>query len=158
MTVWLPCVGASELLRVVSSAPYSQAATGVRRDICRVAGPVRPQPATMTPAALSVSAGCCETDPTGVAIGQLPQGSVMYFSGSLSDSPRRLTELTKEGYLASRTLLETSQCMRTDPLGAGASSPPITLTVNVAATAPSSVTNQATVQSAFTGGGQPGSG
>src|ERR1035438_5280209 len=109
MTVWLPCVGASELLRVVSSAPYSQAATGVRRDICRVAGPVRPQPATMTPAALSVSAGCCETDPTGVAIGQLPQGSVMYFSGSLSDSPRRLTELTKEGYLASRTLLETSQ-------------------------------------------------
>src|ERR1039457_2387994 len=108
MTVWLPCVGASELLRVVSSAPYSQAATGVRRDICRVAGPVRPQPATMTPAALSVSAGCCETDPTGVAIGQLPQGSVMYFSGSLSDSPRRLTELTKEGYLASRTLLETS--------------------------------------------------
>src|ERR1035438_2002785 len=110
MTVWLPCVGASELLRVVSSAPYSQAATGVRRDICRVAGPVRPQPATMTPAALSVSAGCCETDPTGVAIGQLPQGSVMYFSGSLSDSPRRLTELTKEGYLASRTLLETSRC------------------------------------------------
>src|ERR1035438_10024916 len=109
MTVWLPCVGASELLRVVSSAPYSQAATGVRRDICRVAGPVRPQPATMTPAALSVSAGCCETDPTGVAIGQLPQGSVMYFSGSLSDSPRRLTELTKEGYLASRTLLETSR-------------------------------------------------
>src|ERR1017187_2161311 len=114
MTVWLPCVGASELLRVVSSAPYSQAATGVRRDICRVAGPVRPQPATMTPAALSVSAGCCETDPTGVAIGQLPQGSVMYFSGSLSDSPRRLTELTKEGYLASRTLLETSrQCYQT---------------------------------------------
>src|ERR1039458_3968943 len=109
MTVWLPCVGASELLRVVSSAPYSQAATGVRRDICRVAGPVRPQPATMTPAALSVSAGCCETDPTGVAIGQLPQGSVMYFSGSLSDSPRRLTELTKEGYLAPRTPLETSR-------------------------------------------------
>src|ERR1017187_9289715 len=113
MTVWLPCVGASELLRVVSSAPYSQAATGVRRDICGVAGPVRPQPATMTPAALSVSAGCCETDPTGVAIGQLPQGSVMYFSGSLSDSPRRLTELTKEGYLASRTLLETSRSSAT---------------------------------------------
>src|ERR1022692_3400476 len=108
MTAWLPSVGAWALLRVVSSAPYSQAATDARRDICRVAGPVRPQPATMTPAALSVSAGCCETDPTGVAIARLPQGSVAYFSGSLSDAPWRLTEVTKVGYLASRTLPETS--------------------------------------------------
>src|ERR1039457_2587750 len=35
------------------------------------AQPVPPQPATATPATSSAAAGCCETDPTGVATGRL---------------------------------------------------------------------------------------
>ena len=46
--------------------------------------------------------------------------------------------------------LATLTCTRTDALAAGASYPPITLTVNVASTAPASVTNSASVS----GGGE----
>src|SRR5580704_2461461 len=109
MPAWLPCAGRWELHRGASSAPYSPAVAGSRRNIRRIGGPVRPQPATVTPAASSVSAGCCEIDPTDVAIARLPQGSVVCFSGSLSDAPRRLTELyNRADYLASRTLPENS--------------------------------------------------
>jgi hypothetical protein len=38
-----------------------------------------------------------------------------------------------------------NSCARSDPLAAGASYPPITMSVNVASDAPSSLTNQATI-------------
>src|SRR6202521_5666975 len=107
MPAWLPYVG-WELRRAASSAPYSPAAAGARRDICRIVEPVRPQPATATPVAWCGAVGCCETDPTDAAIARSPQGSVVCFSGSLSDAPRRLTELNRRGYLASRTLTANS--------------------------------------------------
>jgi hypothetical protein len=48
-----------------------------------------------TPVAWCVAVWCCETDPTDAAIARLPQGSVVYFSGSLSDAARRLNDLTR---------------------------------------------------------------
>src|SRR5437868_5961862 len=108
MPAWLPYVG-WELRQAASSTPYSPTAAGARRDICRIDGPVRPPPATATPVAWCVAVGCCETDPTGAAIARLPQGSVVCFFDSLSDAPRRLTELNRRGYLVSRTLTANSR-------------------------------------------------
>src|SRR3977135_2303530 len=108
MPAWLPYLG-WELRRAASSAPYSLAAAGARRDICRIVEPVRPQPATSNPVAWCVAVGCCENDPTDAAIARLPQGSVVCFSGSLSDAPRCLTELNRRGYLTSRTLTANSR-------------------------------------------------
>ncbi|MBZ5723359.1 MAG: ABC transporter permease [Acidobacteriia bacterium] len=47
----------------------SPAVAGVPRDTHRVAGPAPPPPATAAPVVSSVAAGCCETDPAGVANG-----------------------------------------------------------------------------------------
>src|SRR5258708_3185847 len=71
---WLPCAERWERHPFAFSGPYSRAAEGVRQDIRRIVGLVRPQPATATPAASSVAAGYCGTDPTGVVIAKLPRG------------------------------------------------------------------------------------
>ncbi len=44
-----------------------------------------------------------------------------------------------------QVLADSVQCQRSDALAAGASYPPITITVNIAATAPASATNTASV-------------
>src|SRR5713101_2226928 len=92
---WLLSVGGLEFRRVVSSTPYSPAEAGARQNTHRVAGPVRPQPATATPVASSDAAGCRETDPTGVATVRLAQEWVRCFFDSLSDALRRLNELNR---------------------------------------------------------------
>src|SRR5262249_41331417 len=63
--------------------------------------------------------------------------------------PQGLTATAASGAGWSCTLGSTVSCTRSDTLSPGNSYPPITLTVNVAANAPASVTNTATV----TGGG-----
>src|SRR5713101_4970849 len=78
-----------QLRRAVSSAPYSPAVEGARRNTHRVAGPTRPQPATATLAASSVATECYETDPTGVATARLARECVRS-CGSLSAAPQRL--------------------------------------------------------------------
>src|SRR6266851_4734611 len=109
MPAWLPCVGGREFLPAASSGPYSPAEAGAPLDICHVVGPVPLRLATVAPAASSAAAEYCETDPTGAAVARLPQESMVRYSGSLSDAPRRLTELNKAGCLESRTLLENSR-------------------------------------------------
>src|SRR5713226_309729 len=107
MPAWSPSFGGLELRRAVSSAPYSPAVADARRNTHRVAGQARPQPATATPAASSVAAGCCETDPTAVVTARLARKWVCFY-GSLPVAPRRLNELNREGWLVSRTLAESS--------------------------------------------------
>jgi hypothetical protein len=68
---WMPFAGGWKVRQAVSSAPHSPTEAGARRNTHRVAGPVRPQLAKATPAVSSVAAGCCETDPTGVATARL---------------------------------------------------------------------------------------
>src|SRR5437016_2019791 len=109
MPAWLPSCGGVEPRRAASSAPYSPAAAGARRNTHRVYGPARPQPATAPPAALSAVPGCCETDPTAVATGRLIREGVL-FCASRSAAPRRLNELNRASGLASRTLAENSRC------------------------------------------------
>src|SRR6202050_2980387 len=104
MPPWVSFVGGWKVRPAVSSAPYNPAEAAARRNRLRVVGPVRPPPATATPAASSAAAGYCETDPTAVATARLARESAMDFCGSLSAAPRRLTELNRDGYLASRTL------------------------------------------------------
>src|ERR1700731_2726781 len=82
MPAWAPFVGGWKVRRAVSSAPYNPVVVGARRNTHRAAGPVRPQPATATPAASSAATGGCETDPTGVATARLTREWVC-FCGSL---------------------------------------------------------------------------
>src|SRR5580658_5063564 len=107
MPPWVPFAGDWEVHPAVSSAPYKPAAAAARPNGLRVAGPTQPPPATATPAASSAAAGCCETDPTGVATARLAREWVVWIYRSLSAAPERLNELNRAGYLASRTLPQT---------------------------------------------------
>jgi len=62
-----------------------------------------------------------------------------------------LVSMTGTGWSCGQGPNPPNVCVRLDPLGTGASYPPITVTVNVANNAPLSVTNQVTVS----GGGSP---
>ncbi len=100
---WLPCVGRWEPQAAFSS-PYNRAAAGALRDIRRIVGQVRPQPAIAAPAALPFAAGCCGTAPTGAAVGQLLLESRGVLFRFTIRRLRRLTELNRTAYLASRRL------------------------------------------------------
>src|SRR5208282_2355069 len=106
----LPFAADSEVRQAFSSAPYNPAAAAARRNRLRVAGPVRPPPPTKTPATSSAAAECCETDPTGVATVRLAREWVVWLCPSSSAAPRRLNELNRAAYLASRTLAANSRC------------------------------------------------
>src|SRR5580658_514420 len=112
MPTWAPFAGDWKVHQAVSSAPYNPAVAAARRNRLRVAGPVRPQPATATPVAWSAAAGCCETDPTGVATARLARVRVVWLCRSSSAALGRLNELNRADYLASRTLTENSHSNR----------------------------------------------
>jgi hypothetical protein len=83
------------------------------RDGVHLAGPVRRQPAKVTPAASSAATGCYETDPTGAAVVRQVREWTGCFWGSRSAALQRLTELNRTGYPASCTLAERSpNCRR----------------------------------------------
>lgn len=70
--------------------------------------------------------------------------------GSASTGPATLTEMLPVGLTlvsmsGSGWMCTANTCTRSDPLASGASYPPVTVTVNVSANAPGSVTNQATI-------------
>jgi hypothetical protein len=88
--------------------PYNPAVAAARRNRLHVAGPVRPQPATATPAALSAAAGCCETDPTGVATARSARVWVVWLCRSyLGAPPGDLMNLTERATSRHARLPET---------------------------------------------------
>src|SRR5579872_3573331 len=105
MLAWLLPAERSETRRGVASASYSPTVADARRDTRRVVGPVRPQPATAIPEALSAAAVYFEIAPTGVAVARLVLEGVG-FHGSLSVAPRRLNESNRTDYRPSRRLAE----------------------------------------------------
>src|ERR1700683_3621060 len=101
MPPWVPFAGDWEVHPAVSSAPYNPAVAAARPNGLRVAGPVRPPPATAIPATSSAAAGFCETDPTGVATLRSAREWVVWLCRSSSAASRRLNELNRAGHLAS---------------------------------------------------------
>ena len=90
--VWLPCVERWELQAAFSN-PYNRGRSGCAMER-RIAGPIRPLLATATPAASSVVAECCGTDPIGAVVGELLLESRGWFSDSRSGASGARLNLT----------------------------------------------------------------